>query len=52
MSCPKTLCYEEERMKEFIPTYDDAISGVLSGFDRMVFHGTLGQIAYPLGLQG
>lgn len=39
-------------MKEFIPTYDDAISGVLSGFDRMVFRGTLRQIAYPLGLQG
>ena len=39
-------------MNEFIATYDDAISGVLSGFDRMVFRGTLRQIAYPFGLQG
>jgi hypothetical protein len=39
-------------MKEFIATYDDAIRGVLSGFDRMVFRGTLRQIAYPFGLQG
>jgi len=39
-------------MDEFTATYNDQIAGVLSGFDRMVFRGTLRQIAYPFGLQG
>lgn len=39
-------------MNEFIATYADQIAGVLSGFDRLVFRGTLRNIAYPFGLQG
>ncbi len=39
-------------MNEFIAAYTDQIAGTLSGFDRLVFRGTLRQIAYPFGLQG
>jgi len=39
-------------MHEFTATYAKQIAGVLSGFDRMVFRGTLRKIAYPFGLQG
>ena len=39
-------------MQEFTATYTDQIAGILSGFDRLVFRGTLRQIAYPFGLQG
>jgi hypothetical protein len=39
-------------MHEFTAKYGDQISGVLSGFDRLVFRGTLRQISYPFGLQG
>jgi len=39
-------------MHEFTATYADQIAGILSGFDRLVFRGTLRQIAYPFGLQG
>jgi hypothetical protein len=37
-------------MHEFTATYADQIAGTLSGFDRLVFRGTLRQIAYPFGL--
>jgi hypothetical protein len=39
-------------MHEFTATYADQIAGILSGFDRLVFRGTLRQIAYPFGLHG
>src|SRR6266702_7232409 len=39
-------------MHEFTATYADQIAGVLNGFDRLVFRGTLRRIAYPFGLQG
>ena len=39
-------------MQDFIKTYPNQIAGVLSGFDRLVFRGTLRKIAYPFGLQG
>lgn len=39
-------------MHEFIAKHNEQIAGVLSGFDRMVFRGTLRRIAYPFGLQG
>lgn len=39
-------------MDEFIAKHKDQIAGVLSGFDRIVFRGTLRRIAYPFGLQG
>jgi hypothetical protein len=39
-------------MHEFTAKYADQIAGVLSGFDRLVFRGTLRRISYPFGLQG
>jgi len=39
-------------MNEFIAKYADQIQGQLSGFDRLVFRGTLRQIAYPFGMNG
>lgn len=39
-------------MDEFIAEHQDQIAGMLSGFDRLVFRGTLRRIAYPFGLQG
>ena len=39
-------------MDRFIAKHTDRITGVLSGFDRLVFRGTLRQIAYPAGLMG
>lgn len=37
-------------MKSFIARYSDRILGCLSGFDRLVFRGTLRRIAFPEGL--
>jgi len=34
---------------EFIADHHDEISGVVSGFDRLVFRGTLRSIAYAAG---
>lgn len=39
-------------MDEFIARHQEQIAGVLSGFDRLVFRGTLRRIAYPFGLEG
>ena len=39
-------------MNKFIAKYADQIQGKLSGFDRLVFRGTLRQIAYPFGMNG
>jgi hypothetical protein len=39
-------------MQEFTAKYADRIQGVLSGFDRLVFRGSLRKIAYPFGMQG
>jgi len=39
-------------MKRFIQRFSDKVMGVLSGFDRLVFRGTLRQIAYPRGMMG
>ena len=38
-------------MMKFIASHQDQISGVLSGFDRLVFRGTLRSIAYAAGMQ-
>jgi hypothetical protein len=38
-------------MQEFIARHKDQIIGTLSGFDRLVFRGTLRSIAYPDGMQ-
>lgn len=37
-------------MKEFIAKHQNEITGVLSGFDRLVFRGTLRSISYPEGM--
>lgn len=39
-------------MDEFTAKFTDQIAGMLSGFDRLVFRGTLRKIAYPFGMQG
>jgi hypothetical protein len=39
-------------MKEFIAKHREQISGVLSGFDRLVFRGTLRGIATRTGCGG
>ena len=39
-------------MHEFTAKYADRIQGVLSGFDRLVFRGSLRKIAYPFGMKG
>src|ERR1700692_1779415 len=37
-------------MKEFIAKHEKEITGVLSGFDRLVVRGTLRSISYPEGM--
>jgi hypothetical protein len=41
---------EDNAVKRFIARHADRILGVLSGFDRLVFRGTLRRIAYADGL--
>jgi hypothetical protein len=37
-------------MREFIAKHEQQVAGVLSGFDRLVFRGTLRSISYPKGM--
>jgi hypothetical protein len=37
-------------MQEFIAKHQEQINGVLSGFDRLVFRGTLRPLAYAAGM--
>ena len=39
-------------MREFIKKYDREIVGVLSGWDRVRFRGTIRMLAYTGGLMG
>ncbi len=39
-------------MQEFTAKYADKIQGVLSGFDRLVFRGSLRKICHPFGMEG
>src|SRR5580700_8734361 len=39
-------------MSEFTTKYAASIAGSLSGFDRLVFRGSLRRIAYPFGMYG
>ncbi len=39
-------------MKGFTTKYADCLAGVLSGFDRLVFRGTLRRLSYVEGLRG
>lgn len=38
-------------MKQFIQRHGDKITGILSGFDRIVFRGTLRRISFPDGMK-
>ena len=38
-------------MREFIAKHRDKITAVLSGFDRLVFRGTLRSIGFPDGMR-
>jgi hypothetical protein len=38
-------------MKRFLKRHSDRITGTLSGFDRVLFRGTLRSIAYVSGLE-
>jgi hypothetical protein len=40
-----------DAVEKFIANHQDQITGVLSGFDRLVFRGTLRPIAHPAGMQ-
>src|SRR5258708_34435841 len=42
---------ERSAMKEFIAKHRDEIAGVLSGFDRLIFRGTLRSLAYVAGME-
>src|SRR6266851_3241507 len=51
--CENTISREDgNAMKEFIAKHKEEIAGVLSGFDRLVFRGTLRSISYPEGMMG
>src|SRR6476661_5557264 len=39
-------------MDQFKSKFSDQIDGILSGFDRLVFRGTLRRISYPFGMNG
>lgn len=39
-------------MRRFITRFAEKITGVLSGFDRLVFRGNLRRLCYPAGLEG
>ncbi len=39
-------------MNEFTAKYAASIAGTLSGFDRLVFRGSLRKICYPFGMEG
>ena len=39
-------------MTEFTSKYASSITGTLSGFDRLVFRGSLRKISYPFGMLG
>jgi hypothetical protein len=38
-------------MERFMTRYQDRIAGILAGFDRMLFRGTLRSISYPKGAE-
>lgn len=38
-------------MERFVTRHTGRIAGILSGFDRMIFRGTLRSISYPAGLE-
>ncbi|MGH8674782.1 MAG: hypothetical protein ACREVG_10770, partial [Burkholderiales bacterium] len=39
-------------MQKFLSRFGSLVSGVLSGFDRLIFRGYLRRLCYPEGLEG
>src|SRR5256886_4278659 len=51
--CKNAISSEDRNaMEEFIAKHREEIAGVLSGFDRLIFQGTLRSISYPEGMMG
>src|SRR5881398_257159 len=51
--CKNAISSEDRNaMEEFIAKHREEIAGVLSGFDRLIFRGTLRSISYPEGMMG
>lgn len=48
----KPIPLQEDAVSRFIARYADKVIGVLSGFDRLVFRGTLRSIAFVAGMLG
>src|SRR5258708_18118027 len=48
---PRRHRHRRHTMKRFLRTHADQIKGVLSGFDRMRFRGTLRWLAYAQGMK-
>jgi len=46
------LPFQEDAVKRFLQRHAERITGVLSGFDRLVLRGTLRRLAFPEGLKG
>jgi len=46
----KLASREENAVKSFIQKYENDVMGSLSGFDRLVFRGTLRRLLYPGGM--
>jgi hypothetical protein len=51
MMCLPGRIKQERTMERFVTRHNDRISGILSGFDRMIFRGTLRSISYAEGLE-
>lgn len=45
-----TTARQEDAMQRFIQQHQDRIIGVLSGFDRLIFRGTVRSVAYAEGM--
>ena len=51
--CENAKSWEgQSAMNEFIARHAERMTGVLGGFDRLVFRGTLRPISYPEGMMG
>src|SRR6267143_3274278 len=51
--CKNAISSEDRNaIEEFIAKHREETAGVLSGFDRLVFRGTLRSISYPEGMMG
>src|ERR1700682_3650524 len=46
----QTFIGKETPLNKFIEKLGNEIEGVITGFDRLVFRGTLRQIVYPWGM--